>query len=155
MGCGDIKFLQGGVIDGSTVINSQITNCAISASTITASAMSKSDISESKIEQSDVLNSKVADSELVNCEVQKLAGIDAQSAKTIADAISILPKAELVALASAIFDALQVPVAQEPEFTNDSTISTNVFGDAEGVLGKPDHWGSFGGFAVPLYRPGE
>ena len=155
MGCGDIKFLQGGVIDSSTIINSQITNSSMSASAITASTMSKSDISESKIEESDLNNSKVDGCILVDCEVQKLAAIDAQSAKTIADAISILPKAELMALASAIFDALQVPIAQEPEFTNDSTISTNVFGDAEGVLGKPDHWGSFGGFAVPLYRPGD
>lgn len=155
MGCGDIKFLQGGVIDSSTIINSQITNSSMSASAIAASTMTKSDITESKIEESDLNNSKVEDSLLVDCEMQKLSAIDAQSAKLIADAISILPRAELMALASAIFDALQVPIAQEPEFTNDSTISTNVFGDAEGVLGKPDHWGSFGGFAVPLYRPGD
>lgn len=155
MGCGDIKFLQGGVIDSSTIINSQITNSSMSSSAIAASTMTKSDITESKIEESDLNNSKVANSLLVDCEVQKLAAIDAQSAKAIADAISILPRAELMALASAIFDALQVPIAQEPEFTNDSTISTNVFGDAEGVLGKPDHWGSFGGFAVPLYKPGD
>lgn len=155
MGCGDIKFLQGGVIDGSTVINSQLTNSTLSASSIAASVMTKSDITESKIEESELNNSTVNNGLLVDCEVQKLAAIDAQSAKLIADAISILPKAELMALATAIFDALQVPIAQEPEFTNDSTISTNVFGNADGVLGKPAQWGSFGGFAIPLYTPGD
>lgn len=154
MGCGDIKFLQGGVIDGSTVINSQLTNSTMSASSIAASVMTKSDITESKIEDSELNNSTVSNSLLVDCEVQKIAAIDAQSAKTIADAISVLPKTELMALATALFDALQVPIAKDPDFTNDGTVSTNVYGDADGVLGKPIKWGSFGGFAIPLYTPG-
>lgn len=153
MGCGDVRFLQGGVIDGSSIINSQITNSTITTAGIAASVVSKSDIEESAFKNGTVTGSKVDASELVNCEMQKLSGIDAPSAKVIADAIAVLPKADLVALASALFSALQVPVAEEPDSSSNSTISTNVFGDGGGVLGKPAQWGAFGEFVVPMYIP--
>ena len=155
MGCGDIKFLQGGVIDGSSILNSQIMNSSLATCRMDASTISKCDIDTSQLKNCNVAESYIGSSEIENCEINKLAGIDAPSAKTIADAIAVLPKDELMKLASALFEALQVPVAQEPELANDGTISTNVFGDADGVLGKPAQWGAFGGFVVPMYKPGE
>lgn len=155
MGCGDIKFLEGGVINGSTIVNSQISNSTMTTSSIAASTISKSDVEEVKVTDSEILQSTISNSVLENSAIRSMTQIDAQSAKVIADAISVLPKADLVALASALFAALQIPAGDAPLTNEDGDISAKIIGGTGGTLGAPVQWGTFGEFVVPMYKPGE
>lgn len=156
MGCGDIRFLEGGTINGATVVNSQVVNSNIVTCEISASHLTKCDIDESKMTASNIEYSSIKNSDLTESRIVDLQAIDAPSAQTIADAIAVLPKEDLVKLSSALFSALKIPVAEQPaDSASDATLSTVVFGGGDATLGAPAQWGQFGEFVVPMYKPGD
>lgn len=155
MACGDIRFLEGGTINSSTVVNSQLLNSAFVSGTVDASQITKSDFSEGKVADSDIENSTITGSNFDNGRIRDLDAIDAPSAKAIVDAIAVLPKDELMQLASVLFSALTVPMGEQPDTFNDGSISNVIVGNADVTLGAPEQWGQFGEFVVPMYKPGE
>lgn len=155
MACGDMRFLEGGTINSSTVVNSQLLNSSFVSGVVDASQITKSDFSEGTVSDSDIESSTITGSNFDNGRIRDLAAIDAPSAKAIADAIAVLPKDELMQLASVLFSALTVPTGEQPETFNDGSISNVIVGTADVTLGAPEQWGQFGEFVVPMYKPGE
>ena len=76
--CGETKYAEDGVINRTTLTNSQVTNSDIQNSTLTA------------------------------CTIKELTAIDDASAEKIADAISGLDSKQLLSLATAIQDAFEI-----------------------------------------------
>lgn len=155
MACGDLRFLEGGTINSSTVVNSQLLNSNFVSGVVDASQITKSDFTEGKVANSEIVNSSILASDFDNGRIRDLNVIDAPSAKVIVDAIATLPKHELMQLAAALFSALTVPVGEQPETFNDGSISNVIVGNADVTLGAPEQWGQFGEYVVPMYRPGE
>ena len=83
--CGETKYAEDGVINRTTLTNSQVTNSDIQNSTLTA------------------------------CTIKELTAIDDASAEKIADAISGLDSKQLLSLATAIQDAFAPDSISGPE----------------------------------------
>lgn len=83
--CGETKYAEDGVINRTTLTNSQVTNSDIQNSTLTA------------------------------CTIRELTAIDDASAEKIADAISGLDSKQLLSLATAIQDAFAPVEGDEPD----------------------------------------
>lgn len=121
--CGEMGYAEGGVINGTNIINSSITG------------------------------SKVESSELVSSDVKDLRSIDSASAKKIADSIAALPPDQLVALADAILKHMQVStITEDPTATKGSSVSTTIIGDRNYTLGKPQKWIEAAGGLVPVFN---
>lgn len=123
--CGDMRFVEGGVIEGGVINNSQINNSVITGSTFTSGS------------------------------ITNLASIDAASALIIANAIASLSKEQLKNLAEALLAALDVSAGTAPPSTDEDPIPTTYYGDRSAALGAPDIWDEHfaPGYRIPLYRP--
>lgn len=122
--CGDNEFMRGGVITEATITKSDIQNSTISGSTIESS------------------------------EITKLAGIDEESAKTIADALGKLTPEQLASLAKAVAAAIAPPAGKAPTATTTPELPVTLYGDRTAMMGAPVRWMSFDGFVVPAYNEG-
>lgn len=122
--CGNLEFVSGGVITGSTIMDSHITNSTISNSTFTAGT------------------------------IANLTSIDEASAKIVADAIAALSAEQLKALASALFAAISVTPAEFPVSSESDKIPTTMYGGRGALLGQPDIVlpTSDPNYVVPAYR---
>lgn len=116
------RYAEDGVINRSTITNSQITNTTVQAS------------------------------DLVSCSVKDLASIDAASAKTIADAIAQLEPAQLAALVNAIQECLSPIDGEEPAALEGPEIPSTIVGTRDQLLGRPDGWAKLGSYSIPMYR---
>ena len=127
MACGQIEFLEGGVLKNTTLIGANI-----SQSTIQGSVLDASDITQ-------------------------LRSIDADSAAKIADAIAALPPDKLQQLLTAILAAIVASDAGVmPDTTQISSLPTLMYGDSRrGMLGAPDFWMKFGGKLLPIYSEAD
>jgi hypothetical protein len=122
--CCSLEFARGGVIDESSVINSQIVNSTVQASTITASS------------------------------IEMLASIDAASAVVIAEALAKLSSAQLKSLAEAIHNAHGAVYGAEPvRSSSGEELPTTVVGQRTFLLGEPDAWEMRkDGLCAPVFR---
>ncbi len=122
--CGNLQFVEGGTIKGSSIINSQITDSIISNST------------------------------LQSVKIESILSIDSSSAKVIADAISALPADQLTTLVNAILAAfIASPQADPAVGTGVGELPTTVYGDRSALLGKPQMFAKFGpDYIIPLFR---
>ncbi len=116
------RYAEDGVINRSTITNSQITNSTVQAS------------------------------DLVSCALKDLATIDASSAKRIVDAIAQLDSTELMALANAIQECFTPIDGDEPAALEGPEVPTTIVGTRDQMLGRPDGWAKFGPYSIPLYR---
>lgn len=122
--CGDNEFVRGGVITEATITKSDIQSSTISGSTIESSTISK------------------------------LAGLDDESAKTIADALGKLTPEQLASLAKAVAAAIAPPPAKAPETTQTPELPVTLYGARTSMLGAPVRWMLIDGFVVPAYNTG-
>lgn len=122
--CCSLEFARGGVIDESSVINSQIVNSTVQASTITASS------------------------------IEMLASIDAASAVVIAEALAKLSSVQLKSLAEAIHNAHGAVYGAEPvRSSSGEELPTTVVGQRTFLLGEPDAWEMRkDGLCAPVFR---
>ena len=122
--CCSLEFARGGVIDESSVTNSQIVNSTVQASTITASA------------------------------IEMLVSIDAASAVVIAEALARLSPAQLKSLAEAIHNAHGAVYGAEPvRSSSGEELPTTVVGQRTFLLGEPDAWEMRkDGLCAPVFR---
>ena len=122
--CCSLEFARGGVIDESSVTNSQIVNPTVQASTITASS------------------------------IEMLASIDAASAVVIAEALAKLSSAQLKSLAEAIHNAHGAVYGAEPvRSSSGEELPTTVVGQRTFLLGEPDAWEMRkDGLCAPVFR---
>lgn len=122
--CCSLEFARGGVIDESSVTNSQIVNSTVRASTITASS------------------------------IEMLASIDAASAVVIAEALAKLSSAQLKSLAEAIHNAHGAVYGAEPvRSSSGEELPTTVVGQRTFLLGEPDAWEMRkDGLCAPVFR---
>ena len=122
--CCSLEFARGGVIDESSVTNSQIVNSPVQASTITASS------------------------------IEMLASIDAASAVVIAEALAKLSSAQLKSLAEAIHNAHGAVYGAEPvRSSSGEELPTTVVGQRTFLLGEPDAWEMRkDGLCAPVFR---
>lgn len=122
--CCSLEFARGGVIDESSVTNSQIVNSTVQVSTITASS------------------------------IEMLASIDAASAVVIAEALARLSPAQLKSLAEAIHNAHGAVYGAEPvRFSSGEELPTTVVGQRTFLLGEPDAWEMRkDGLCAPVFR---
>lgn len=122
--CCSLEFARGGVIDESSVTNSQIVNSTVQASTITASS------------------------------IEMLASIDAASAVVIAEALAKLSSAQLESLAEAIHNAHGAVYGAEPvRSSSGEELPTTVVGQRTFLLGEPDAWEMRkDGLCAPVFR---
>lgn len=122
--CCSLEFARGGVIDESSVTNSQIVNSNVQASTITASS------------------------------IEMLASIDAASAVVIAEALAKLSSAQLKSLAEAIHNAHGAVYGAEPvRSSSGEELPTTVVGQRTFLLGEPDAWEMRkDGLCAPVFR---
>lgn len=122
--CCSLEFARGGVIDESSVTNSQIVNSSIQASKITASS------------------------------IEMLASLDEASAVVIAEAIAKLSPAQLKLLAEAIHNAHSAVYGAEPaRMTDGDELPTGVVGQRTFLLGEPDAWETRkDGLCAPVFR---
>ena len=127
MGCGDINFLEGGFIKNSNIMGGDISHVTISSSVLRSS------------------------------DIAALNSIDDASMKTIADALTALPPADLRRLAQALFAALALtPSADMPDTTERTSLPTLMYGDyRNGMLGAPDAWVELGDKLVPTYSKAD
>lgn len=127
MGCGEIEFLEGGVLKEPTIIGG-----TISQSTIQGSILDASDI-------------------------MQLRSIDSDSAAKIADALAALPEDKLQTLLKALLAALDLSDAGvAPDTTQLKSLPTMMFGDSRrGMLGAPDGWAKLGDKLLPLYTEAD
>jgi hypothetical protein len=116
------RYAEDGVINRSTITNSQITNTTVQAS------------------------------DLVSCSIKDLATIDAASAKTIADAIAQLEPAQLAALVNAIQECLSPVDGEEPTALEGPEIPSTIVGTRDQLLGRPDGWAKLGSYSIPMYH---
>ena len=122
--CCSLEFARGGVIDESSVTNSQIVNSTVQALTITASS------------------------------IEMLASIDAASAVVIAEALAKLSSAQLKSLAEAIHNAHGAVYGAEPvRSSSGEELPTTVVGQRTFLLGEPDAWEMRkDGLCAPVFR---
>lgn len=122
--CCSLEFARGGVIDESSVTNSQIVNSTVQASTITASS------------------------------IEMLVSIDAASAVVIAEALAKLSSAQLKSLAEAIHNAHGAVYGAEPvRSSSGEELPTTVVGQRTFLLGEPDAWEMRkDGLCAPVFR---
>lgn len=122
--CCSLEFARGGVIDESSVTNSQIVNSTVQASTIIASS------------------------------IEMLASIDAASAVVIAEALAKLSSAQLKSLAEAIHNAHGAVYGAEPvRSSSGEELPTTVVGQRTFLLGEPDAWEMRkDGLCAPVFR---
>lgn len=123
--CCSLEFARGGVIDESSVTNSQIVNSTVQASTITASS------------------------------IEMLASIDTASAVVIAEALAKkLSLAQLKSLAEAIHNAHGAVYGAEPvKSSSGEELPTTVVGQRTFLLGEPDAWEMRkDGLCAPVFR---
>lgn len=122
--CCSLEFARGGVIDESSVTNSQIVNSIVQASTITASS------------------------------IEMLASIDTASAVVIAEALAKLSLAQLKSLAEAIHNAHGAVYGAEPvKSSSGEELPTTVVGQRTFLLGEPDAWEMRkDGLCAPVFR---
>lgn len=120
--CGETKYAEDGVINRTTLTNSQVTNSDIQNSTLTASA------------------------------IKDLTAIDDASAEKVADAIAGLSTKQLLSLASAIQDAFAPVEGDEPDSITGPEVPTTIIGLRDALLGRPAGWARFGSYVVPIYK---
>lgn len=120
--CGETKYAEDGVINRTTLTNSQVTNSDIQNSTLTASA------------------------------IKDLTAIDDASAEKVADAIAGLSTEQLLSLASAIQDAFAPVEGDEPDSITSPEVPTTIIGLRDALLGRPSGWARFGSYVVPIYK---
>lgn len=120
--CGETKYAEDGVINRTTLTNSQITNSDIQNSMLSASS------------------------------IQGLTSIDAASAEKIADAVAGLDSRQLLSLASAIQEAFAPVEDDEPPATTSPELPTTIIGLRDVLLGRPSGWAKFGTYVIPLYK---
>ena len=127
MGCGEIEFLEGGMLKNPTIIGGSISQAAIQGSVLDAS------------------------------DITQLRSIDADSAAKIADAIAALPADKLQQLLTAILAAIVAgDSGVMPDTTQISSLPTKMYGDSRnGMLGAPDFWMKFGGKLLPIYSEAD
>lgn len=122
--CCSLEFARGGVIDESSVTNSQIVNSTIQASKVVASS------------------------------IEMLASLDEASAVVIAEALANLSPAQLKSLAEAIHNAHGAVYGSEPaRMTSGEELPTAVVGQRTFLLGEPDAWETRkDGLCAPVFR---
>ena len=127
MGCGEIEFLEGGMLKNPTIIGGSISQSAIQGSVLDAS------------------------------DITALRSLDEASASKIADAIAALPADKLKTLLDALFAALNLADSGlSPDTTKYKSLPTLMFGDSRrGMLGAPDGWAKMGGKLIPLYTEAD
>ena len=127
MGCGEIEFLEGGMLKNPTIIGGSISQSAIQGSVLDAS------------------------------DITQLRSIDTDSAAKIADAIAALPADKLQTLLDALFAALNLgDSGLVPDTTKYKSLPTLMYGDSRrGMLGAPDGWAKMGGKLIPLYTEAD
>lgn len=123
--CGNLQFVEGGVIKNSSIINSQITDSIITNSVLQA------------------------------VRLENLTGLDDISAKVIVDALAALPSDQLAPLVSAILTAFVTSPHSEPVSSiGGGELPTTIYGDRTALLGDPELFVKFGkDYVIPLYRP--
>lgn len=109
-------------------------------------------INRSTITNSQITNSTVQASDLVSCSIKDLANIDESSAKRIVDAIAQLDSNQLSALATAIQESFSPVDGDEPTALEGPELPTTMVGTRDQMLGRPDGWAKFGPYSIPLYR---
>lgn len=124
--CGEIGFVDGGVINSATVSNSAIQGSIINGSEISASSL------------------------------KNITSVDDATAQVIATAISRLGVEELRGLAKALADAMPViEPALGPAHTTEDALPTEIAGKRYFLLGAPDGWLKMRGVAIPAYMTQE
>lgn len=155
MACGDIKFLEGGVLKDSTVINADVTGSKINDSVVSASTLDGCRITN--LVGIDDATAAALGNDLANNDafvqqfILKLAN-NADFVQSIALKFADLPQPVLELLAKAIFSSAQVDVSTPPAQSEEDVIPTTMYGDRNAALGTPMAWGTLFGYSIPLYR---
>ena len=126
MSCGELGPIEGGLIKDSTIQDS----------TITGSTFTDGTVSNSSIEAS---------------SLESLSGVDAASARAIADAIAGDPLAS-GAISAAISSEPSLVLGSPEAASSGNDLPTALFGSRDALLGQPAAWLELGGYVVPLYR---
>ena len=112
-------------------------------------------IIEAHITASTITDSRISSSEIDSSHLKNTASVDAASAQVIADAIAKLPEGSLTELAKAIAAAMpKAPLASAPQVSTEDALPTDIAGNRELLLGKPDAWLGYNDFVVPAYKEG-
>lgn len=127
MPCGDIQYLEGGVLKDGTFVSPNITNAKISDSVVSASTVD-------------------------GAYITNLVNIDAASADVIADALARLPPESIRNLAMALLSIAPQVAEAAPTASEAPSIPTTMIGARHTSLGAPAVWGVINGYKVPMYR---
>ena len=154
MSCGEIRFLDGGIIKNAQILDSTLSDCLLSRCTFDSGTISN------------------------------LLGIDEASAARIFDAfktldpdklrafarllLNLLPPDEileylgtasdsaLTTFAELLFAHLASLSTDVPDTTQTPALPTKMFGDTRvGVMGSPDTWVKFGNYLLPAYTKAD
>lgn len=150
MSCGDIRFLEGGIIKGATILDSQLANCLIQQSTFDAGTITNlANIDTASVE-------KILDGfQLANADKLKALAkllLPLIPPDEFLEYLSGASDAALTAFAKLLFEHLAGTSQSEPDTTVTPVLPTKMYGDhRKGVMGGPDTWISFGQYLLPGY----
>lgn len=168
MSCGDLSFVEGGVIKDADILNGSISNSTVNNPTInggslngltsvdepTAKKIADAEASSAGARQS-LANGLAGDSVATGALANGLAA-NATGMKALADALSGLSKEQLSALAQALWDALDLhPKATAAPATGEAdSLPTTLYGTRSAILGGPTQWLDSELGAIPVYPKG-
>ena len=165
MSCGEIKFLDGGIIKNAQILDSNLLSCLLSNCTFDSGKISNlleidaasagrifdafQNIDPDKLKNlAKLLLSLLTPKELL----EYLSTADAEDLKKFIKLLldSLTPEELLEYLLNA-FEQLESST-ETPDSTRTSTLPTTMYGDhRKGLMGGPDKWIKLGSYLIPAY----
>ena len=154
MSCGDLSFVDGGVIQNATVLGSNVTGSDITNSTLDNVTLEH--LRDIDNPSTQTLAEALALHETVNGTIAGGIAANDQAMRTLVTAMAQLDKLQLMALAKALWDALDFhpKPTTGPSATEAESLPTTVLGSREQLMGAPTQWLEAESGIIPVYTKG-